>query len=143
MIPKSKDWKIWKGGEIEGSKDLGVQTLFIRELKVDEKADLSFLPAKSKCKRVWFCKEFTDWKLLKRIAALFETVCIEVEPKNLESIPIEFRKKYNIYLKVILNYDLKPGDFVCVGKPYEDEAFAIGSGNKVKPEQYGKDIRIV
>jgi hypothetical protein len=152
MKPDCANWKVWRGKEVEGTQGLGEMTLFIRSLEgfqVTDESDMSFLAERSKCKRVWFCKEFAfwcwgvvkSWKILENIAKHFEVVCLEVEPKDLESIPLKFREKFVIYLKV--NSVLKKGDFVCVGEPYSDEAFEIGSGKKVNPKDYERDTRIV
>lgn len=150
-LPQS-EWKIWKGKEVEGTKGVGEMTLFIRSLEgynLTEESDVAFLAERSKCKRVWFTKEFLvwcwaiakNWKILENIAKHFETVCLETEPKDLDSIPLKFRKKFTVYLKV--NSVLKKGDFVCVGRPFEDEAFEVGKGKKVNPKDYAGDIKII
>ena len=142
--PPCSEWNIWKGPEVEGTKSKGVQTLFIRSLAqfsaISADADFGFFRSKSKCSRVWFCKEFTDWKKVKAIAKHFDEVCIEVEPKCYDSIPASLRKKARIYLKV--DTQLKAGDFICVGPAFSDESFEIGTGATVKPDDYAKDTRI-
>lgn len=143
--PACSKWKLWLGDEIEGTVERGVKTLFIRELppKLQPTDDLSIL--KSKATRVWFCKEFTNWPLMFAIAELFgyENCCIEVEPKHLAAVPLKIRQGMRIYLKVTLFYQLKPGDQICVGKRFADEAFEVGKGHKVSPEQYAADVRIL
>jgi hypothetical protein len=145
MKPPCADWKLWTGAEIEGTSELGSKTLFIRSLSdfnvVDQKQFAEQLAELSGCKRVWFCKEFRDWKFLENIASHFESVCIEALPNNYVNIPKRIRLKYRIYVKVIMP-NLKPGDFICVGEPFMDEAFEIGKGATVKPEDYLKDKRI-
>ena len=144
-LPPCREWAIWVGKEVEGTTNVGVTTLFIRSLEgfhIDpETSDLSFFRKKTGASRVWFCREFVDWKLLKRIAKEFDEVCIEVEPKCFENIPLALRDKAIIYLKV--DTPLKPGDFVCVGPAFHDESFKIGSGSKVKPQDYLQDKRIL
>jgi hypothetical protein len=148
-LPPCASWKIWKGNEVEGTKEIGEPTLFIRSLEgfvATEDSDFSFLAEKSKCRRVWFCsdficKDFDKWKIVSSIAKHFLSICLEVEPKNLESVPLEFRKKFTIYLKV--NAILKKGDVVCVGQPFNDESWEVGTGKKVNPKDYERDTRIV
>lgn len=146
-LPDCSKWHVWKGPEIEGHSSKGVQTLFIRSLekfpRIAPTDDLSFLRTNSKCSRVWFCKEFKNWAMIKAIGKHFDEVCIEVEPKCLLAIPLKLRETCRIYLKVILPAPLKAGDHVCVGLPFADEAFEIGTGATVKPEDYQKDIKII
>jgi hypothetical protein len=141
--PPCAEWSMWLGPEIEGTASRGVQTLFIRSLsaysglKITD--DLSFLARKAN--RVWFCKEFTNWVLMQAIAKHFQEVCVEVEPKCFENIPLVIRQRARIYLKVAV--PLKPGDHICVGPAFEDESFAIGQGIKVDPKDYYADRRII
>jgi len=145
-LPPCSSWHIWKGPEIEGYAAKGVSTLFIRSLekypRIKPTDDLSFLRKVSKCSRVWFCKEFTNWALIKAIKVHFDEACLEVEPKCLLSIPEKLRKECRIYLKVSLPVPLKEGDHVCTGLPFADEAFEIGKGAKVAPNEYLKDVKI-
>jgi hypothetical protein len=142
--PPCANWSLWKGPEVEGTNGLGVSTLFIRSLakfNVGPEDDLSFLSHKSLCSRVWFCKEFTDWEMIRAISKFFDQVCIEVLPKNFDAVPKDIRESATIYLKV--STPLKNGDFVCVGPAFSDEAFEIGTGAKVNPEKYLGDTQIV
>lgn len=147
MTPECSKWSIWIGKEVEGSSDIGVETLFIRSLSttVDEferQAD-ALIPAmtrRGEITRVWFCKEFTDWKLLRAIAKHFKTVCMEVSIKQYGNLPRDFQTDFTIYLKV--NLLMKAGDHICVGPPFQDEAFKIGTGVKVTPQQYSNDRKI-
>jgi hypothetical protein len=141
MRPECANWKIWTGLEIEGSSEIGETTLFIRELVVtDLEADYSFMNRGGSIKRIWFCKEFVDWPFLRVLSKHFAIVCIEATPKTYENIPKDIRSNFRIYLKV--KQELKPGDFICVGPGFMDEAFQIGTGKKVTPEMYQNDIRI-
>lgn len=146
-LPDCSKWHVWKGPEVEGHSKKGVQTLFIRSLdkfpRISPSDDLSFLRKNSNCTRVWFCKEFTNWSLLKAIGKHFDEVCIEVEPKCLLAIPQKLRESCRIYLKVVLPVQLKQGDHVCVGLPFADEAFEIGTGASVNPTDYQNDIQVI
>lgn len=145
--PPCATWSVWIGSEIEGTASRGVRTLFIRSLarfsSVSATDDWAFIRTQSKCSRVWFCKEFTQWSILRVIAKHFDEVCVEVEPQRLLCIPRNIRKMARLYLKVTLPEELKAGDHVCVGLPFADEAFEIGKGVKVNPSDYLKDVKIV
>ena len=147
LKPECAEWSIWIGKEIEGQSDIGVETLFIRRLNstAEEfeklKDDLGpKLTRRGTIKRVWFCKEFQNWPLLRVIAKHFKTVCLEVTPKGYDNLPREFKTDFIIYLKV--PFMLKKGDHVCVGAAFQDESFQIGKGNRVSPEQYANDVRV-
>ncbi len=147
LKPPCADWSIWVGGEVEGSSDLGATTLFIRALNStpEEFEQLSKdlvprLTKKGTITRVWFCKEFQNWPLIRVIAKHFKTVCLEVTPKGYDNLPRDFKTDYTIYLKV--PFMLKKGDHICVGAAFQDEAFQIGTGNRVSPEQYLNDVKV-
>lgn len=146
QLPPCSEWHVWVGPEIEGTQDVGVRTLFIRSLEdfpsLRPTDDLSVFRTNSKCPRVWFCKEFTDWPMLRSLARHFESVCIEVEPKAVLGIPADLRRTARIYYKVVLVEPPKDGDMVCIGLPFQDEAFEIGKGAKVKPEDYRRDTKV-
>jgi hypothetical protein len=147
MIPECAKWEIWRGAEIEGVSGLGDETLFIRKFDTTPEsfaaggqALIDKMTHKGMCRRVWFCKEFTNWGLLRVIARHFKTVCIEATPKTYDNLPRDFKANFTIYLK--LNFLLKEGDHVCVGASFQDEAFCVGTGAKVRPEQYANDVKI-
>lgn len=144
MIPPCAKWEIWSGEEIEGTESLGEKTRFIRKLEVkpQEVTDefIQTLTRDGTIKRIWFCKEFTNWDLLRSLAKHFEKVCLEVESRTFDNVPRDIKMECTLYFK--LNFILKSGDFVCVGPPYQDEAFKIGEGKKVQPEQYLKDVKV-
>lgn len=147
MIPECSKWQIWIGKEIEGTTALGEETLFIRVLDIsasDAKKNPNLrdmLTKKGRIKRVWFCAEYHNWPLLREITKFFTTTCLEVTPASLGCIPKDVVDTCIVYFK--LNVRLKVGDHICVGPPYQDEAFQIGQGQKVTPEQYAQDIKIV
>lgn len=146
-LPPCATWDIWCGAEVEGTSGVGEKTLFIRSLRkyphTSPADDWSFLATKSKCTRVWFCKEFTNWPLMHAIARHFPegNVCVEFIPQSFSCLPYKVRKKYRLYMKVDVD-GLKPGDQVCVGPPFSDETFEIGTGVRVTPTDYLNDVRI-
>jgi hypothetical protein len=155
--PPCSDWSVWKGPEIEGTKGVGVATLFIRSLasfKIESGKDWQWIRTKSNCPRVWFCKEFFTksikgpngeflaWDFIRAIGKHFDEVCLEVEPQHLPGVPRDIKKMARLYLKINVE-QLKSGDFVCVGPTFSDEAFEIGTGARVKPEEYLNDKKIV
>ncbi len=80
--------------------------------------------------------------MLRGIAKYFDSVCVEVEPKAALGIPADIRRTARIYYKVVLVEPPKNGDMVCIGLPFHDEAFEIGKGVKVKPEDYRRDLKV-
>lgn len=146
--PKCKSWKIWTGPEVEGTADRGVFTLFIREIPdlnffdpIDLKMGrLSRILKNVAFNRVWFCKEFRDWDVIRKIADLAVTVVLEAVPG--EIIPQDLRLKIRVYWKIPEILPRK-GDFICIGPPYFDEAFEIGTGTKVDAKEYASDQQIL
>jgi len=126
--PPCSDWEIWYGKEIEGHNNLNQLTLFVRSG--------NFHKYTKGFERIWFCKEYKNYKIIESYLRT-HTVAVEV---TLNTYPLlsNYIKKYaQIYLKI--DIDLKDGDQLCVGKAFEDEAFLIGSGNSVTPDQYYED----
>ena len=139
--PPCAFWKIWTGGEVEGNFELGHETLFIRELENWEELE-SILVLKNHLSRIWFCKEFKDWSIVLRLHQTFpaKSINLEVEAGRLDEIPSSVLALVKVYLKV--SDALRDWDFVCVGPAFSDEAFCIGSGDKVSPVQYLHDKKI-
>lgn len=133
--PPCADWHVWVGPEVEGSVDLGKRTLFVRHCRYwKQYVDASI-------GRVWFCCEFDDWNQVREAIAEFPgSVCLEVNSRTVERIPKDVMKNVRAYYK--LDPGLKPGDFVCVGPAFSDEAFQLGSGRTVRPENYLADRRL-
>lgn len=127
---------MWVGAEIEGDVAIrGKQTLFIRQMLPTE---LPSLIKKFPDHRVWFCKEFKHWDTVRRfLKSCFPEICIEVTWETWSKVPADLRAKCTIFFK--LPVELKEGDFICVGPAFADEALKIGTGHKVKPEEYLKD----
>lgn len=144
--PECAHWRMWVGAEVEGEHDVGVRTLFIRSLKdvpgdFSELGTLQLLREKSQCSRVWFCHEFNHWRTVELATLAFDQVCIEARYCFAKSIPPRIRGRENvrIYYKVELDVPLRDGDVICVGRPFEDEAFTVGSGKRVTPDLYTND----
>jgi hypothetical protein len=137
--PECSEWKLWIGHEIEGTKDLGVKTLFVREASnSDIIKNLAGVP------RVWFCKEFValqNWGVLPYLKG--RAICVEMTVEFLQRgfLPQEVRDRCTVYLKVPVT--LFKGDFICVGQAFKDESFEVGKGAVVTPDQYNKDVKIL
>lgn len=136
--PDCSTWNIWQGKEIEGTTDIGVNTLFVRRGNPG--------PYLWGFERVWFCKEFVREQGEDALAAIRTTlhldkkVCIEVELEDMALIANAGLEKAQLYLKIEAN--LKHGDHICVGTAFKDEAFRMGTGAGVLPGQYAEDVRI-
>jgi hypothetical protein len=138
--PPCSEWKIWVGPEIEGHTDLGEMTLFIRDCFTIKAHEYLLM----KYSRVWFCKEFItekNYPTMRWVIAGPRTVCLEVTLDMLDTLPPDIYDDCQLYLKV--EATLKPGDHVCMGLPFKDEAFLVGEGQRVKPTQYLQDERIL
>lgn len=139
-IPPCASWNVWTGLEIEGNQGLGENTLFIRHC-VDWRRYTN-----KTIKRIWFCHEFTDWKQIREAAQerdgsiLRYVVNLEANSRTFDRIPKEIVHLVHIYYK--LDIPLGAGHFVCVGRAFADEAFALGEGNQVSPDQYLGDVRL-
>ena len=132
MTPACATWGLWVGREIEGHSELGRVTLFVRHGSPSE-----ILKAVDLYERVWFCKEWKGWVIVRTAILTHKVVCLEATLDTLGTIPEDVRKAARIYLKIPV--DLKRGDHVCVGPAFADEAFEIGCGRRVAPESYGGD----
>ena len=132
MTPACATWGLWVGREIEGNADLGRTTLFVRRGSPHD-----VLAAIDQHDRVWFCKEWEGWSLVRTAILAHKTVCLEATLDTLAAIPEDVRQAVRVYLKIPV--DLKRGDHVCVGPAFADEAFEIGHGRKVAPESYSSD----
>jgi len=133
---------VWIGREIEGNSEIGVQTLFVRELR-NGRTPESLKLAHPHIDRVWLCKELSlNAALLRAFIAQFHTCCIEIaiDGKTTPNLWQIIKAHCKVYLKIPIA--LNAGDFVCIGEAFNDEAFEIGTGFKVQPHQYLADIRI-
>jgi len=127
-LPKCSKWNLWEGKEIEGNTDLGTKTLFVRAG--------NFEKYKKKFSRIWFCKEYRNFDKIRNVIDTHQ-VALEVTLNDISEIPSDVFQRVKIYLKV--DATLKNGDEICIGTPFYDEAFLIGSGNSVHGEQYQND----
>lgn len=150
-LPDCANWKLWLGKEIEGDRDVGQLTLFVRdtpwELSGDSHKDFDDLMLSTRhhvirgsVSRIWFCEQFRNYEIMREAISRGFKVCVELTLRNMVLQP-DILDKATIYVKLPLQ--LKEGDFVCIGRPYRDEAFRIGTGTKVTPEQYAEDIFIM
>lgn len=142
-LPACSKWGVWVGVEIEGSDALGEPTVFIRRLPpalYNKGADLSVLTHNGKYSRVWVCKEFEEWDMVRAFFKVFKKVVLEVSARTYGNLPRDIIQRAQLYYKLPVR--LKPGDVVCVGPAFEDESFVVGTGKKVTPDQYGKDVCI-
>lgn len=149
MIPPCSNWKLWIGKEVEGRDHVGETTLFIRDLgniNFAEALQLAEKSAGEPITRVWFCKEFLEYwqkiryKVIRQALENSMIVCLEVPISGLGSIPEDVFEKVKIYYKI--EAVLKEGDHICIGHPFSDESFPIGSGFNVIPEEYLNDQQI-
>lgn len=142
--PSCAKWKLWVGREIEGRIQLGVKTLFVRDASMSE---IEKAIEKYQLRRVWFCFEFmqpgkmyTIFRLCSRHAKI--SFVAEMKYETMSTLAhYSLREHLQVYLK-LPELDLRPGDHICVGPAFSDEALLIGTGHKVKPELYEEDIRI-
>ena len=146
QTPECSKWSIWVGQEIEGAEsDLGKRTLFVRHgnYGLTEKYAKLY-----DVERIWFCKEFfvprgPRCEVVTRFVGKYD-VAVEVTPDMLEWLPREVIEKTQIFLKIPAKVNrLKPTDFVCVGPPFSDVLFEIGTGLQMRPKQYNDDIQLI
>lgn len=151
MTPPCATWKVWLGAEVEGRAERGTRTIFIRELPAGllsdpESKDWTWLLQHGR--RIWFCHEFTNWLAIRAIwrqlspKGLTE-IALEVLPKNYTAVPADLRAVARLYLKVVLPEPLKAGDHICVGPAFHDEAFQVGTGVTVSPQDYLQDRKVI
>ncbi len=138
--PPCAVWKMWIGSEIEGYDDLGVRTLFVRSGPI-----LDELDKRPDIKRVWLCKEFLNGHPMDYITVMCQKlkdrgikICVEVSISMFGEYVYELRRLCTFYVKWDTDI-LQPGDHICIGNAFSDEAFKVGNGNKVSPQQYEND----
>ena len=142
-LPPCHSFNCWVGTEVEGGpNDVGQSTMFIRSLSIERPlAEYSDFALKRGIKRVWFCREFDNWDVVRWALVRFDTVCLEVSD-HANVVPPDVWARCKIYFK-LGNRLLKRGDYVCVGPAFCDESFEIGTGNKVTPADYAADVEVV
>lgn len=163
-FPLCKEWGVWCGPEIEGNDQIGVKTLFVRDLRgqtiyatlkrAEHYNDAPF-------DRIWLCKEFISVALRNDLDAVFSVlnririawpaakIAIEVDDAVTYGVVTSARKllevsrcidagDISIFVKIPWVTELAP-DYVCVGPAYADMAVKI-EGNRVTPLQYDDDV---
>ena len=137
--PACASWDVWTGEEVEGTSDLGRTTLFIRRMSGIK--FVSLVAADWTVTRIWFCKEFRKWDVIREALACGYTVCVEGNPHR--PPPSDICNRVHVYWKYPLPKDAKSGDHVCMGPPFRDEAFVLGNGKRVTENDYAKDRKWV
>ena len=108
---------------IDGYIGVGMPTILISHLNGRALADI--LEESPWIERVLFCKEFTDWEVVRSAFPLFDHVCIEAVLGR--SYPADIVEKAEFHWSI--NVPLaKPGDYIRVG----NEAFIVGEGNQIE-----------
>jgi hypothetical protein len=138
--PPCSKWKLWFGKEIEGYEDVGQKTIFVRDASYE---DIMTVVKETKATRIWFCKEYRDWKTIRRIERENPQFkfCVEANQKTVNDIPSNVVSIVRVYFK--LDLILPAGSVLCVGAAFNDEAFVLGKGRKVVPDQYGNDECVI
>lgn len=156
-LPACHKWSLWLGKEVEGSADVGEQTLFVRNATPQEVMDRPFLGTPA-LNRVWFCKEFvtgTDatsfTNLLKALVKKKVKLAIELDDATVIAANLHkgalarlIAEKCAVYYKTAnAGFPLSAKkDYICAGPAFSDEAFDVGTGKRVKPSAYAKDIKL-
>lgn len=148
-------WKSWIGPEVEGATALGQFTLFVREGDVSlllkkAEAQLTLLGLETAhIRRIWFCKEYLASHTQEEMLVLMylmqkrnitTSLCFEI-PADLIST-YAYLHPYGVFYVKLATTELRPGDHVCVGAPFNDEAFRLGDGAPVVPQAYLNDIEL-
>jgi hypothetical protein len=142
LYPPCANWSVWVGAEVEGTEDVGVSTLFVRDFKGHKLSwVLSEARKKAEVDRIWFCKEFQDWGVVRLAHDLGYKVCLEATFEN--PPPKDICLFTVVYWKQWIAPEFKYGDFVCLGNPFNDEAFMLGKGQRVTPGDYTRDEQIL
>jgi len=148
--PPCADWALWTGPEVEGRTDLGIETLFVRSVDCLQGVIDKYKPA-----RVWLCKEYlAHIKANPGMEDALKLTLTELEKKGTH-VCLEltyyssfywksYRKFSNVhfYVKMPSLDFLRADDYVCVGKAFHDELFAIGTVPRLSPALYMKDVQL-
>jgi hypothetical protein len=140
--PPCSKWDKWIGAESEGHTDIGKMTVFVRKVSclsdLIEYRDQMALKYNQPISRVWFCIEFRNWDLIRACVPYFDQICVAVSPT--EDVP-PWQGGYHcrLYVRIPMNFKLRPGDYVAVGPDYHEEMFEIGTGDRNTPELYKND----
>ncbi len=149
-LPPCARWEIWIGKEVEGEREHGEETLFIRDLGHKTIAELFMLCKQRKIERVWFCEEFGNWEIVREALVYFKKVCVAMRYPNCSPFrnpwpPSDVAARVRLYLKVVIpsQFFLKNEDQICVGRPYNEETFEWGSVKETSPSDYLNDERVL
>ena len=152
--PECANWKVWLGKEVEGIDDLGVTTLFTRELGFLTHTDvITFLSSNSKVNRFWFCKEYLNYACIIRdgFDEIYEClnagikVCLELRHDFAGSIPADILSRCKLYYR-IPEIALKAGDHVSWGEDFNYYYTMVSESDfnhKNNPKEYREDIKIL
>lgn len=141
-IPSCAEWKVWIGQEVEGTDETGVMTLFVRELKPDQLGLLQTMRDEKKINRIWFCREFISIMAIRVAMKLFDRVCLEILPQDIQKFPKDIFNGCKLYVKLYCP-PLKLGDQLCVGIDFDIMAFQYGKGAPTTPDMYAGDVKIL
>jgi hypothetical protein len=148
--PPCSKWNIWYGGEVEGADDLGVKTIFVRDLK--DRSLASLRKDYPHIHRIWFCDEFRDWVTIEEALSLYHTVCITVNypisRRDFENIPMSILRRAKFYWRISVESWLITAlsaleCHICLGKPYEELIVKSSYGSRVSKEIYCSDTKIL
>jgi hypothetical protein len=153
--PPCSKWSLWLGKEVEGTLDVGKQTLFVRFASLSQIYEAIIA---HKVTRVWFCEEYNDWADISYLALSLAnrgikpmTFCFSVLYSNLPKFPLALKSSLaangvvsQIYLRVPVTLaQLSQVDQVCVGMPYNDVIFSTQLGLKMSPADYSEDVCLI
>lgn len=134
MLPDCSKWNIWEGEEIEGSSDIGVTTIFIRDCSKED--ILNLIP---KYTRVWFCETFVNYDLIRLSKTICSNINVSVYIEDWNNLPQDIKGSCKIYLKI---KGLKTGDEIGVGEDFHQEFFTVGLGEITDNSVYYLDRKI-
>lgn len=159
--PPCATWSIWRGPEIEGEDDLGIETLFFRQASPDQL--INTVKTHDHINRYWLCEDLSgtsvQWAVQQLLGVLNSriAVCFLINAQTLKKdIPefLAFRAKLPRRLhytqkgisRISVYYKLEipsvAGDHICVGKRYFDAIIKIPD-KQMRAIDYTKDVRIV
>jgi hypothetical protein len=155
--PECAEWSVWFGKEVEGTIDVGEETLFIRNLGEKSFVEIVQEARKRNVERVFFTEEFNFWPTIRDALVYFPKVCKahrigepfwavgELPTISDDEIPADVVARCRMYWKMPIPPTLfiKDGDQICVGKSFNEEIFEAGTGKKCRPEQYKDDEKVL
>ena len=152
--PECANWRVWLGKEVEGVDDLGVTTLFTREVGFFEHPDvIKLFSSPPKIKRFWFCKEYLIYACalkggfdeIYRCIDSDMTVCLELRHDFARNIPADILDSCKLYYR-IPEVALKAGDHISWGEDFNYYYTKVSESDfdhKNNPKEYREDIKIL